>query len=99
MNSDTADAHWWITDEGKVVFFGYNPKVADSYKGTMMEYLPYWTLGALLGVLPNKYVIVKNYHGDYYVESRDHKKSTIIFSNPIDACYEMILKLNELNLL
>ena len=41
----------------------------------------------------------KNYYGFYYVESLGHEKYTNIFNSPIDACYEMILKLHELNLL
>lgn len=61
--------------------------------------VPCWSLAALLGVLPSGYVIVKNYHSFYYVESRDHSKSTNIFDNPVDACVTMIEKLNELKLL
>ncbi len=63
------------------------------------EIINAWSLAALLGVLPSGYAIVKNYHGFYFVESRDHGKSTNIFNNPIDACYEMILKLHELKML
>ena len=61
--------------------------------------IPCWSLAALLSVFPNGYVIVKNYHSFYFVESRDHEKSTNIFNNSIDACVEMILKLHEQNLL
>ena len=56
---------------------------------------PCWSLAALLGVLPSGYEIVKNYHSLYFVESRDHGKSTNIFNNPVDACVAMIEKLNE----
>lgn len=74
------------------------------------ETLPCWSLAALLNVLPytlnlenlidnNKTVgkqeklwkCMLSFHLVYY-ESDWH-------DNPIDACYELILKLNELNLL
>jgi hypothetical protein len=63
--------------------------------------LPCWSLAALLSVLDfpsltkNKEdeweVCVPNHQSDGYIEASA--------SNPIDACYEMILKLHELNLL
>ena len=58
-----------------------------------------WSLTALFNVLPGGYVIVKNYHGFYYVESRDHSKYTNIFDNPVDACVNMIEMLHKMNLL
>ena len=79
------------------------PKTANKGKRepiTLSEYcIPCWSLVALLDVLPGGYVIVKNYHSFYYVESRDHSKSTNIFDNPVDACVAMIEQLHKLNLL
>lgn len=62
---------------------------------------PCWSLAALLGVLP------KNLHialaiGEqekYAIGSTDTDKYDCIADNPIDACYEMILKLKERNLI
>lgn len=76
----------------------YNPP-APYHSVTHQWDCPCWSLAALLDVLPSGYVIVKNYHSFYFVESRDHEKSTNIFDNPIDACIEMIIKLHKLNLL
>ncbi len=62
--------------------------------------IPCWSLAALLGVLKypsltqdveNKWSIM-DWTGAY-------PKNEYSFDNPIDACYEMILKLNKLNLL
>ena len=60
-----------------------------------------WSLAALLGVLPEGTRLLKSTNissiGDvkYYIEC---PKGTINkwFDNPVDACVELILKLNEL---
>ena len=62
------------------------------------EIIPCWSLAALLGVLPEAmlgkdkdgYVLMNETMGSGLVTTSD---------NSIDACYEMILKLNELKLL
>lgn len=59
--------------------------------------LPCWSLSALLDVLPNGNMLVKTTEGGYYCLSK--YSMTKHYNNPIDACYEMILKLHELNLL
>ena len=71
---------------------------------------PCWSLVALLSVLPmitkgkdtaNPF-IAKTSDNEYYVVYATLTKevdSSGIYDNPIDACYELILKLNELNLL
>ncbi len=65
-----------------------------------------WGLAALLDVLPTKLQIVlaiNDFQGDrkekYVIGSVEHDKYDCYADNPIDACYEMILKLHELNLL
>jgi len=61
--------------------------------------IPCWSLAALLGVLPNDTSLL--YFDDTYQMVYDKKPYVISnkFDNPVDACYEMILKLHELNLL
>lgn len=68
--------------------------------------LPCWSLAALLDVLPNKLRIalaINDFQGDrkekYSIGSVEHDKYDCFADNPVDACYELILKLNELNLL
>ena len=72
--------------------------------------IPCWSLAALLSVLPiigegkdtaNPF-IAKTPVGEYYVVYATLYKeidSSGIYSNPIDACYEMIIHLHEQNLL
>ena len=60
---------------------------------------PCWSLAALLGVLPD-YTLQTNTDGTVFAVC-EGKKPMIsdVYNNPVDACYELILKLNELNLL
>ena len=69
---------------------------------------PAWSLAALLGVLPKNLdigrpVLATNYKGYYWVSYFDEymkeKFTSKIYNNPIDACYELILKLYELKML
>ena len=64
------------------------------------EKLPAWSLAALLDVLPaNK--LEKQFDGKWwfsvYLPSGQHKSHK--HDNPIDACYEIIVRLHKLNLL
>jgi len=72
--------------------------------------VPCWSLAALLSVIPYNVSFNKALYEFKLVKSRDHWEcyhenfgtvSTNIFKadNPIDACYETLLKLHELNLL
>ena len=96
---ESADYHYIVQGE-KSYFYSYSLS-SDAIKDydEEIKYIPCWSLAALLGVLPSGYVIVKNYHSFYFVESRGHERSTNIFNSPIDACVAMIGKLYELNLL
>lgn len=70
--------------------------------------LPCWSLDALLDVLPEingipltleKVKAKDGYEGYYYHIEYENIVLIPYSKNPIDACYEMILKLYELNLL
>lgn len=61
--------------------------------------LPCWSLAALLDVIPNyKLSSEHNYH-TCTAETSFGKETIGWFDNSVDACYEMILKLHEQNLL
>ena len=76
---------------------------------------PAWSLAALLNVLPNNENISTNlskggyristleYTNNWFVDYEDEtdglNNCVTSADNPIDACYEMILKLKEKNLL
>ena len=97
LQPESADMIWILANPDLPMIKAIAYK--DSEKSKFYETLPAWSLGALVDVLPIGYVIVKNYQGFYYVESRDHKKSTKIFNNPVDACVAMIEDLHKTNLL
>lgn len=91
---ESADMGW---------YYPYNPNSARNqmWLGTKSENadIPCWSLAALLGVLPD-YTLQTNSDGTVFVVC-DSKKPMIsdAYDNPVDACYEMVLKLHELNLL
>ena len=58
-----------------------------------------WSLAALLDVLPNGIVIIKDSQNGRYHFSSTHAGTYVTTDNPIDACYEMIIKLHEQKLL
>ena len=68
---------------------------------------PCWSLAALLGVLPdeledNHFLTLEKEGKEYcccYEDINGNSFRHTFTDNPVDACYEMILKLNELNLL
>lgn len=101
---ESADMKWYFwkdeIDAPKTPTFGYSKTAAESYKDTEAVYLPCWSLASLLGVLPEiqggKPVIALDDNYITYPHMSDlHTKS----DNIVDACYYLILKLNELNLL
>lgn len=60
---------------------------------------PCWSLAALLGFIPNyKLSSEHNYH-TCTAETSFGEETVGWFDSPVDACFEMILKLKELKLL
>ena len=64
---------------------------------------PAWSLSALLDILPCNLKLVlaiNDFQGDrkekYVIGSVEHDKYDCFADDPVDACYEMILKLHEL---
>ena len=95
---DGADKHWQV-ELGVGPTFGYSKTAAESYKDTEAVYIACWSLSALLGVLPD-YTLQTNTDGTVFVVC-ESKKPMIseAYDNPVDACYTLIIKLHELNLL
>ena len=75
----------------------------------LSQEIPCWSLAALHRALPKNLdigrpVLATNYRGYYWVSyfdeyMKENKFTSKIYNNPIDACYEMIIKLNELKML
>lgn len=92
---ESADMYYWCGEDLRV----------GGYKAIDMDYdIPCWSLAALLSVLPEG--IIENYYAPYL--QKENGKYSIAYGddellciadNPVDACYEMILKLNKINLL
>lgn len=72
-----------------------------------VETLPCWSLAALISVMPdelqdNHFITLEKEKGEYcccYEDTNGNSFKHTFADNPIDACYEMILKLHELKLL
>lgn len=108
---ESADLKWFFwkeeIDAPKLPTFGYSKAAADSYKDTEAVYLPCWSLTALLSVLPKigseEPMIQKLYYSNIpterYICEYSFTNITDEYYNPVDACYEMIIKLHEKDLL
>ena len=104
---ESADMWWlYITAQGKYIAMMHEEP--DPHYLTRMESygikdaaIRCWSLAALLGVLPkivnNETLFIETSAALWHVGYRNIY--TARADNPVDACYEMIIKLNELNLL
>ena len=100
LPSDSADMWWpWYSDP--VLNNGHYDDFPMFYKPVCNpnESVPCWSLSALLSVLPEGYssVLTRSFNGKDYYCKLDGKHIETMADNPIDACYEMIMLLNELN--
>lgn len=69
-------------------------------KGDPEELCACWSLAALISIIPNyKLNSEHNYHTCTAGTNFGNESVGRWYDNPIDACYEMVIKLNELNLL
>ena len=91
---ETADMYWWFS--GKRY---YIEAMDDGDFNKEEGHVRAWSLAALLGVLPNGIVMNKDSQNGMYHFSSKYIGTSVTADNPVDACYEMIIKLNELNLL
>lgn len=105
---ESADMHWSKDFDGSwfVDLAEYTSVKIPKYVGNVEEHLlPCWSLASLLSVLPAECECMSLEHINY---GNNHKKyfmsyvgvgNTDTYDNPVDACVELIWKLNELNLL
>ena len=109
---ESADMHWQYIEEdnGQLQWF-YFPK---DFSINQHDNIPCWSLSALYDILPNNKketttlsrggwkIEPIEYLDNWWCEYEDdsHTKDfTVTAENPIDACYEMILKLHERKML
>ena len=90
---------------GKVEYYNY-PRIIYNSEDGEEDYLPItsddipcWSLAALLVVLPKSLIYTPNPTLDGYSCKNIMHDFETYGDNPIDACYEMILKLHKQNLI
>ena len=110
---ESADMKWYFwkseIDAPKLPTFGYSKTAAESYREyTEVIYLACWSLTALLAVLQktayfideDANVMLDSYKTvEWNLGINNSDLELVTESNPVDACYEMIIKLHELDLL
>lgn len=106
---DSADMEYLALKEngaliGAVPFVKDDSEVEDSAYNYAYDRITCWSLAALLSILPQSVRLVGTPKDSYwYCEGVDNNNQWYAGSasanNPVDACYEMIIKLSELNLL
>lgn len=99
---ESADMFWLVSGNTPRVHVLTEP--LSNY--SQWESYPCWSLTALLGLIPNSinfgyendsiFVLRKIENGNYIA---DYYEVSFVKDNPIDAVFEMILKLHKLNLL
>ena len=100
---DSADmnyATWTILENGEFIV---SPNRGNTIKELQEDYgiqiIPCWSLAALLSVIPN--VSINEFEDNKWYVMIIHNGKMIYGDkdNPIDACYELMLKLHEEKLL
>jgi hypothetical protein len=109
-SSDMHYATWTILDNEFIASPNRGSKIEDLQEEYGSQIIPAWSLAALLGVIPKhikdynvlRIDISENEFAIWYDEigcGVNNELPDITKKTAIDACYEMILKLHELNLL
>lgn len=85
--------------ENADMYYAYDIVYAIPYKNGIGTEKPCWSLAALLSHIPN--VSLHHTPSGWRADSFTERKSVFgpLQDEPIDACYEMILKLHEQKLL
>lgn len=106
---ESADTYWTNHYYGEIrSSMTVSSKTIEEYKELLKRFAdltdidvfyPCWSLAALFDVLPNGIVMNKDSQTGRYHFSSTHAGTYVTTGNPIDAAYELILKLNKLNLL
>ena len=72
-------------------------KLSEILNVSKPQVIPCWSLAALLDVLPNASILLKGFDKIYDLTNSSGEIAKA--DNPVDVCYRMILKLNELKML
>lgn len=94
----------YIVEETPVYYLSFIKPSDGNCSQDKIKDIPCWSLAALLDVLPEG-VIEKYYYPNLQKENGEYsiaygnEELLCIADNPIDACYEMVIKLKEQKLL
>lgn len=91
---ESADMCWevvYASPKGDIIEYANKPMI-----GYIKHCLPAWSLAALLGIIPSSSLDSSD---DHYFRLRCKERFSEWHDNPIDACYEMILKLYNFKML
>jgi hypothetical protein len=95
---ETADMHYWR--KGQILGVGHSKEMQEGFESKGIDYIPCWSLASLLDVLPkiinNETLFIETSAALWHIGYRNIY--TARADNPVDACYEMVLKLHELDL-
>ena len=88
---ESADMIW--ANDNDVIVVPYDMATREN---VLHDFIPCWSLAALLDIYP----MVVGRDMDMYCCWQNHKNlHSKHYNNPVDACFEMVIKLHELNLL
>lgn len=104
---ESADMQWFLEEDYGIV------QIKEELQDWGGDHtIPCWSLAALLDVLPKKYYPIKDHETDltlgkpkdkwyllYWDATGMQDGEQTLGDNPVDACYEMIIKLNQQKLL
>ena len=101
---ESADMCYWKRtwkENDYAINVGHSKDLQEGFEAKGIEYVPCWSVAALLGVLPkiinNETLFIETSAALWHIGYRNIY--TTRADNPVDACYEMIIRLHELNLL
>ena len=99
---ESADTHYWKFGlKTYHLSVGHSREWQEGYEAKKMEYIPAWSLAALLSVLQHPRCFQGDTSSYWFCGcfAKDGCYHETEASNPIDACVEMICKLHEQKLL
>ena len=98
---ESADMTYWkrsYRPNDYAITAQHSKELQEGFEAKCIEYIPCWSLAALIGVLPKG----TNINTPSLINARYccwNNYVVIDNINPVDVCYEMIIRLHELNLL
>lgn len=92
---ESADTHYWKFGLRTYhLSVGHSREWQEGYEAKKMEYIPAWSLAALIAILPSGKAIIHDKESGKY-KCICNNIDTDFYDNLVDACVEIICKLHE----